>query len=298
MVKIRLFSVFRALCLVAVAVAVLPQAAWAAGVENLARPWQLGLSEPASPSMEKIVSFHNMMMYIITAIVAIVTGLLLYVMIRFNKKANPTPSKTSHNVKLEVIWTLIPVLILAVIVVPSMRLLYFVDRIEEADMTIKAIGYQWYWTYEYPDHGGFMFDAVMIPDDELKPGQHRLLDTYNPVVLPTDTNIRVLITAGDVLHAWAVPALGVKKDAVPGQINETWFRINRPGWYYGQCSELCGDGHAFMPIAIKAVTPEEFEKWVEEAKMEFGMIEYRRPQQEGGIEFAQIDLIQAAGGEE
>jgi len=274
-IKTRLFPLIgkfcAALCVIPAFLTALPATAFA-GVENLAKPWQIGLSEPGSPVMEQITGFHNTLLYITAGIVVFVMMLLLYVMIRFNRKANPVPSQTTHNVALEVVWTLVPVLILAVIVIPSMRLLFFVDRIEEADMTLKARGFQWYWGYEYPDHNNIAFDAIMVADEDIKEGQHRLLDTYNPVVLPTDTNIRILVTAEDVLHSWAVPALGVKKDAVPGQTNETWIRINKPGKYYGQCSELCGEGHGFMPIAIEAVTPEEFAAWVEKVTPELGTV--------------------------
>ncbi|MBL1147759.1 MAG: cytochrome c oxidase subunit II [Pseudomonadota bacterium] len=291
MIKTRLFSLISRLCAAAAFLTFLPGTA-RAEVENLAKPWQIGLSQPGSPVMEQIVGFHNTLLYIITGIVIFVMLLLLYVMIRFNKKANPVPSQTTHNVALEVVWTLVPVLILAMVVIPSMRLLFFVDRIEEADMTLKVRGFQWYWAYEYPDNDGIAFDAIMVAEEDLKEGQHRLLDTYNPVVLPTDTNIRVLITAEDVLHSWAVPALGVKKDAVPGQTNETWIRIEKPGKYYGQCSELCGEGHGFMPITILAVTPEEFKAWTEKAKLEFGSV---NDNNNNAVEFA-MEFPQTAGG--
>lgn len=291
MIKTRLLSLISRLCAAAAFLTFLPGTARAES-ETLAKPWQLGLSEPGSPVMEQIVSFHQTLLYIITGIVIFVMVLLLYVMIRFNKKANPVPSQTTHNVALEVVWTLVPVLILALVVIPSMRLLFFVDRIEEADMTLKVRGFQWYWAYEYPDNGGIAFDAIMTAEEDLKEGQHRLLETYNPVVLPTDTNIRVLITSEDVLHSWAVPALGVKKDAVPGQTNETWIRINKPGHYFGQCSELCGEGHGFMPISIHAVTPEEFKAWTEKAKLEFGSV---NDNNKNAVEFAQ-NTAQTAGG--
>ncbi|TNE31929.1 MAG: cytochrome c oxidase subunit II [Alphaproteobacteria bacterium] len=291
MIKTRLFSLISRLCAAAAFLTFLPGTAHAE-VENLAKPWQLGLSKPGSPAMEQIVDFHQTLLYIITGIVIFVLVLLLYVMIRFNKKANPVPSQTTHNVALEVVWTLVPVLILALVVIPSMRLLFFVDRVEQADMTLKVRGFQWYWAYEYPDNGGIAFDAIMVADEDLKEDQHRLLDTYNPVVLPTNTTIRVLITAEDVLHAWAIPSLGVKKDAVPGQTNETWIHIKEPGKYYGQCSELCGDGHGFMPIAIHAVTPEEFKVWTEKAKLEFGSV---NDNNKDAVEFAQ-NTAQTAGG--
>lgn len=240
-------------------------------------PWQMGFQEAATPTMERISSFNDLLLVIIVAIVIFVLGLLLYVMWRFNEKRNPTPSRTTHNTVIEILWTVVPVIILVGIAVPSFKLLYFADSIEEADMTIKAIGRQWYWSYEYPDHGNFTFDAYMLADDELEEGQVRLLDTDNPVVLPIDTNIRVLVTASDVLHNFAMPSFGVKLDGVPGRINETWFRITREGTFYGQCSELCGTGHAYMPITIKAVSKEAFDAWVVEAQEEFAKVDEPAP---------------------
>lgn len=233
--------------------------------ETIGKPnnWQLGFQPAASPVKEQMEHFHNaLLMPIITAITIFVMLLLLYVMIRFNAKANPKPSKTTHNTMLEVVWTLVPVLILVVIVIPSMKMLYFADKTTDAEMTLKVTGLQWYWSYSYPDHGDIEFDARMVPDADLKEGQVRLLSTDVPVVLPVDTNIRILVTASDVLHSWAMPSLGVKMDAVPGRTNETWARITRPGIYYGQCSELCGKDHGFMPIELHAVSKEKFAAWV------------------------------------
>lgn len=232
-------------------------------VVGIPKPWSLGFQESASPVKEQMEWFHNsLLMPIITGIVVFVMGLLIYVMVRFNAKANPVPSKTTHNVMLEVIWTLIPVLILVVIVIPSMKMLYFVDKTKDAEMTLKVTGYQWYWGYEYPDHGGVNFLSNMVQTKDLKEGEPKLLKTDNAVVLPVDTNIRVLVTASDVLHSFAMPALGVKTDAIPGRLNETWMRIEKEGIFYGQCSELCGVNHGFMPIEIKAVSKEEFAKWI------------------------------------
>lgn len=231
--------------------------------------WGLNLQEPASPTMERLADFHTMLLYIITAIVIFVSGLLLYVIVRFNKRANPEPKKFSHNTLLEVVWTAVPVIILFIIAVPSFKLLFYMDRTAEPEMTLKVTGYQWYWGYEYPDQDGINFLSYMIPDDEIKEGQKRLLETDTVVVLPVDTNIQILVTAADVLHSWAVPALGLKTDAVPGRFNETWVRITKPGKYYGQCSEICGTGHAYMPITIQAVPKEEFEQWLTTAKEEF-----------------------------
>jgi len=225
--------------------------------------WQFGFQPPASPVKDQMHFFHNQMLFPITTVITVfVMLLLLYVMIRYNAKANPKPSKTTHNTLLEVVWTLVPVLILVVIVIPSMKLLYFSDKTADAEMTLKVTGYQWYWGYGYPDHGDIEYNAYMVKDDDLKEGQVRLLSTDEPVVVPVDTNIRLLITAQDVIHSWAVPALGVKLDAVPGHTNETWTRIERPGIYYGQCSELCGKDHGFMPIEIHAVSKAKFAEWV------------------------------------
>ena len=185
---------------------------------------------------------------------------------RFNAKANPQPTRTTHNTVLEVAWTVVPILILVVIAIPSFKLLYYQDRSPDAEMTIKAIGHQWYWSYEYPDHGNFTFDAFMKYDESLEEGEPRLLATDTKVVLPVDTDIRLLITADDVLHSWAIPAFGVKQDGVPGRIAEKWVRIQQPGVYYGQCSELCGVNHGFMPIEVHAVSKEEYEAWVVEAQ--------------------------------
>lgn len=238
---------------------------WAlpAFAQGQAVDWQIGFQPPASPMKEKMEGFHNhLLMPVITITTIFVMGLLLYVIVRFNEKSNPKPSKTTHNTMLEVIWTLVPVLILVAIVIPSMQMLYYVDRTHDAEMTLKITGYQWYWGYEYPDQGGVNFLANLVPEAELKEGQPRLLATDNAVVLPVDTNIRILVTASDVLHAWAVPAFGVKMDAVPGRLNETWVKIDKEGTYYGQCSELCGTNHGFMPIEVHAVSKEEFAAWV------------------------------------
>ena len=240
-------------------------AAPAAAATGKPEPWQMGFQEAATPVMEQVASFHNLLLVIITAIVIFVAGLLLYVVFRYHETRNPKPSKTTHNTLIEVIWTAVPVIILVVIAIPSFKLLYFQDKAVNAEMTVKAIGRQWYWSYEYPDHGGFTLDAFMVPDDEIDPSESeiRQLSTDTAVVLPVDTNVRILTTSSDVLHSFAVPSFGVKTDAVPGQLNETWVRVQEPGTYYGQCSELCGVGHNAMPIEIKAVSKDEFQSWIE-----------------------------------
>lgn len=235
-------------------------------------PWELGFQAAATPVMERIDALHDGLLIVITAITVFVLALLLIVIFRFNEKRNPRPSKNSHNTLVEVVWTVVPVFILLGIAIPSFRLLYFADRAEEAEMTIKAIGRQWNWGYEYPDHGNFTFEAFLVPDEELAEGQLRLLSTDEPVVVPVETNIRLLTTASDVLHSWAVPSFGVKIDAVPGRTNESWFRVERPGRYYGQCSELCGIKHAFMPIVVEVVSEERFAQWLEEAKEQYGSV--------------------------
>jgi cytochrome c oxidase subunit 2 len=235
-------------------------AAFAAGPEN----WQMNFQPAVTPVMQQIESFHTLLLWLITAIAAFVLLLMIFVFIRFNNKANPEPQKFSHNTLLEVVWTAIPVLILVVIAIPSLRLLFLEDVIPEADFTIKATGYQWYWGYEYPDQQIGEFFANMVPDEELTEGQPRLLATDNPVVVPVGATVRVLVTGADVIHNWAMPPFGIKMDAVPGRINETWFRAQEEGTYYGQCSELCGQRHAFMPIEVHVVSQDEFDSWVRE----------------------------------
>ena len=232
-------------------------------------PWQMGLQEAATPIMEKITDFHNLVLVIITVITLFVMALLIYVMVKFNAKANPVPSKTTHNTLVEVAWTVIPIIILIVIAIPSFRLLYFDRTIPPADLTIKAIGNQWYWTYEYPDDDGMTFDSIMLEDDELKEGQPRLLAVDNDVVVPVNKTVRVIVTAADVIHNWAIPAFGMKMDAIPGRLNEAWFRATKVGTFYGQCSELCGVKHAFMPITVRVVSDAEYAEWLAKAKQEF-----------------------------
>ena len=256
--------------------------AWA----ELAKPWQLGMSAPASDSMEQIFDFHNLLLVIITVITLFVLALLIIVMVKFNEKAHPVPSKTTHNMGLEVAWTAIPIVILVAIAVPSIKLLYFTDRTENPELTLKAIGNQWYWSYEYPDQE-ITFDSNLIPEEDLKEGDIRLLTVDNPVVLPVDTDIRIQTTANDVIHAWALPQLVYKTDAVPGRINETWMRIKEEGTYYGQCSELCGVQHGFMPIVVHAVSKAAFEDWVNKTKAQAN--------QQGDGSQALDRIVQAAG---
>ena len=236
-------------------------------------PWQMWFQPAATPVMERIMSFHNMLLFIEVSIVVFVLSIMCYIIYRFNAKSNPVPSKTTHNTMLEVIWTGVPILILVIIAIPSLKLLYFADKAQDAEMTLKVTGNQWYWSYSYPDQGDFEFDSVIVPDDELKKGQPRLLTVDNPVVLPARTNIRLLFTSSDVIHNWAVPSFGIKLDTVAGRTNESWVNINEEGDYYGMCSELCGVNHGFMPIHIKSVSKAEFAEWVETAKQDFAATE-------------------------
>ena len=236
---------------------------------NQPKEWQLGFQNPASEGMREIVKFHNgLLLPIIIAISVFVLFLMIFTCIRFRASRNPNPSKTTHNFAVEVLWTLIPCLILIVMAVPSFKILYKQDTIPKVDVTIKAVGYQWYWGYEYPDEN-IIFESYMVEEEDLKENQPRLLTVDNEIVVPVNKVVKVMITANDVLHAWALPSFGVKRDAVPGRINETWFKAEKVGTYYGQCSELCGIKHAFMPITVRVVTDEEYAKWLAEVKIKF-----------------------------
>ena len=243
-------------------------AAWAAP-----EPWGIDLQPAATESADKIHSFHELLLYIIIGVTLFVLALLIIVMVRFNRRANPVPSKTTHNTLIEVIWTIVPVMILVVIAVPSFKLLYANEKIpSDIALTIKAIGKQWFWTYEYPDNGNFTFDATMLADDA-RGDQPRLLAVDNFMVVPEDTKVRLIVTASDVIHSWAMPAFGKKIDAVPGRLNELWFEARDPGIYYGQCSFICGQNHAYMPIAFRVVSQERYAAWLAEAKQKFANAE-------------------------
>lgn len=236
-----------------------------------AQPWQLDMRPAASPVMERVSVFHDYMLVLITVVSLFVLGLMIYVCWRFSEKNNPNPSKTTHNTMIEVVWTLLPVIILVAVAIPSLRLLYYMDKSEiegQADLTIKIVGYQWYWNYEYPD-SGIKFDSYMVQEEDLKPGQLRLLTVDNALYVPVGKKVRVQMTGGDVIHSWAMPNFGLKMDAVPGHLNETWFQADQEGTYYGQCSELCGVNHGFMPITVHVVSQEEFDTWIEQAKEKF-----------------------------
>ena len=266
----------------AVAAAFIPGAAMA-GLGQPS-PWQLGFQQSASPIMDQIHWFHDFLLVIITLITLFVLALLLIVIFKFNARANPVPSKTTHNTLIEVIWTVVPVIILISIAVPSFRLLFAQLTIPPADLTIKATGKQWFWTYDYPDNG-FSFDSLMLQDADrkkLNPEPPRLLAVDNEVVVPVNKVVRVQVIGADVIHAFAVPSFGIKIDAVPGRLNETWFKATREGVYYGQCSELCGKDHAFMPITVRVVNDREYAAWLDQAKKKFA----NRPNPDDGIAIA------------
>ena len=234
-------------------------------------PWQLGLQDAASPVMVDITWFHDFLLWIITGITAFVLILLLIVIVRFNARANPTPSRTTHNSLLEVAWTILPVVILVAIAIPSFRLLFVQLDVPKPDLTVKATGKQWYWSYNYPDNGNFEFDSLIVEDKDLKPGQPRLLTVDNEMVVPVNKVVHVLVTGADVIHSFAVPSFGVRIDAVPGRLNDTWFKATSEGLFHGQCSELCGKDHAYMPITVRVVSDAEFAAWVETEKKNAGL---------------------------
>jgi cytochrome c oxidase subunit 2 len=260
-------------------------------------PWGMGMQPAGGVVKERIGSLHDMLLVIITLITIFVLALLAYVVVRFRAARNPNPSRTSHNTMLEVVWTVVPVLILVAIAVPSFRLLYFMDRAKEPDLTVKVTAFQWAWEYEYPDQDGLKFESYMVPTEQLQPGQRRLLDVDNQLVVPAGKDIRVLVTSRDVIHSLFVPALGVQKYGIPGRTLETWFRADRPGVYYGQCNQICGVNHAFMPIVVRAVPEAEFAAWVEEAKKRFANDNTRpapRLAAPAGGEAGEVTVVQLA----
>jgi cytochrome c oxidase subunit II len=232
-------------------------------------PWQIGMQGSATPVMDDITLFHNVLLVIIALITAFVLGLLLIVIVRFNARANPTPSRTTHNTPIEVLWTIVPVIILALIAVPSFRLLFLELDVPKPDLTVKVTGKQWFWTYAYPDNGNFEFDSLMIADKDLKPDQLRLLSVNNEMVVPVNKVVHVLVTGADVIHSFNVPSFGIRIDAIPGRINDTWFKATKEGIFYGECSELCGKDHSFMPIAVRVVSQDDFNAWLVKAKQQF-----------------------------
>lgn len=262
-------STLRKLALAALTLAGLGTGASAATLGQPA-PWQMNFQPAATPIMQAVNDFHTFLLVIITVIVLFVMALLLICILRFNARANPEPSRTIHNTPLEIAWTVIPVFILVAIAIPSFRLLYDQLHLPQADITVKATGTAaWTWTYAYPDNGNFSFDSIMLQDNERKPGQPRLLAVDNELVVPVNKVVRVQVTGDGIIHSFAVPAFGIKIDAIPGRLNETWFKATVEGIFYGQCSELCGRNHAFMPIAVRVVSEQAFNAWVEEAKKKF-----------------------------
>ena len=232
-------------------------------------PWELGLQDAATPVMADITSFHTFVLWIVTAITIFVLALLLICIFRFNARANPTPSRTTHNTPIEVAWTIIPVIILVLIAIPSFRLLFTELDVPTPDLTVKATGKQWYWSYAYPDNGNFEFDSLIVAEKDLKPGDLRLLTVDNELVVPVTKVVHVLVTGADVIHSFAVPSFGIKIDAVPGRINDTWFKATMTGVFHGQCSELCGKDHSFMPITVRVVDDKDFTAWIAQAKQKF-----------------------------
>src|SRR6476659_7817215 len=233
-------------------------------------PWQLGMQKGATPVMNDIIWFHDFLLWVISAIALFVLALLITVMVKFNSRSNPVPSRTTHNTTIEVLWTVVPVLILVTIAVPSFRLLFLQLNVPKADVTVKATGTQWFWSYSYPDNK-LEFDSLMVQEKDLKPGQPRLLAVDNEMVVPVNKVVHVLTIGADEIHDFAVPSFGIKIDSIPGRINETWFKAEREGTYHGQCSELCGKDHAFMPIVVRVVSDKEYTAWIEQAKKKFAV---------------------------
>jgi cytochrome c oxidase subunit 2 len=251
-------------------------AALAANEPGQPHPWEINLQAPATPVMQDIVWFHDFLLWIIIAIALFVLLLLIVVVVKFNARSNPVPSRTTHNTMIEVVWTVVPVLILVAVAVPSFRLLFYQLKVPPADLTVKATGKQWFWSYAYPDQK-FEFDSLMVQEKDLKPGQPRLLAVDNELVVPVNKVVRVLVTGADVIHSFSVPSFGIKIDAVPGRLNETWFKAEREGTYYGQCSQLCGRDHAFMPIAVHVLSEKDFAAWLEQAKKKYASTDAPRP---------------------
>ena len=233
------------------------------------RNWQLSFQAAHSPVQQSIEGLHSLVVWLMTLVTVFVAALLGYVMWRFRATKNPVPSRVSHHTALEIAWTVLPVLLLVVIAIPSFRLVYFEDRTAAADLTIKATGHQWYWEYTYPDHGGLDFSSYAIPEDQIKPPQLRNLEVDNRLVVPAGKNVRVLTTSADVIHSFFIPSLGVQRYAIPGHTIETWLKVDAPGVYYGQCNQICGTNHSMMPISVQAMTEQDFAAWVVQAKTKF-----------------------------
>jgi cytochrome c oxidase subunit 2 len=240
-----------------------------AALADQPHPWQFGMQTPATPITERIHAFHDELLVLIILISLFVFGLLAYIMVRFNHRAHPVATRTTHNTLIEVLWTVVPVLILVTIAIPSFKLMYYMDRVPDSKMTIKVTGHQWYWEYTYPDQGNLDFNSNLVADKDLQPGQPRLLEVDNPLVIPVDTNIRVQVAGSDVIHSWFVPSFGVQEYAVIGRLNEAWMHVNSVGTYYGECNQICGVNHAFMPIKVVVLSQADFQKWLVDAKTKF-----------------------------
>jgi len=247
---------------------------WTGAAFAMPQNYELGFQPAASPVMEQIESFHRELVYIIVAVCLFVLVLLVWIVLRYRASTNTTPSKVHHNTLLEVAWTIIPVIILVVIAIPSFKLLYYEAEIPKPDVQLRAIGKQWFWTYEYPGSGGFTFDSLGLSDaDAAKAGEPRLLGVDNAIVVPVNKVVEVETTGADVIHSWALPEMGVKMDAVPGRLNHTWFKATRTGTFYGECSELCGARHAYMPIELHVVSDADYARWLVSAKKKFAALD-------------------------
>ena len=271
----RVFSRLTAIAVTIAALLASASAAFAALGQPV--PWQIGMQDAATPVMQDIVAFHDFLLWVTAAIAGFVLILLLIIIVRFNARANPTPSRATHNTLLEVVWTIVPVVILATIAVPSFRLLFAQLDVPKPDLTVKVTGKQWFWSYAYPDNGNFEFDSLMVADKDLKPGQPRLLTVDHEMVVPVNKIVHVLVTGADVIHSFNVPSFGIRIDAVPGRINDTWFKATTEGVFYGECSELCGKDHSFMPIAVHVVSQGDFNTWAAKAKQEYSADQPAQP---------------------
>ena len=244
-------------------------------IVGIPHEWQMSFPPSYTTVMDKVESLHNLLLVIITLISLFVLALLIYVVFRFHVSRNPTPSSVTHNTVLEIAWTIVPILILVVIAIPSFRLLYYSDKAADAAMTVKVTGHQWYWQYEYPDQGNFSIDSRILAEADRvkeKPQVPRLLAVDNEMVIPVNTTIRIISTGADVMHGWTVPGFGIKKTVIPGRLNEGWINVEHEGYYFGQCSQICGENHTYMPIAVRVVSKAEFGKWVEQQKKAAGLI--------------------------
>ncbi len=265
-----------------------------AALADKPEPWQFGFQAAATPITERIHAFHNELLVVIFAIALFVFGLLIYVMVRFNHRSHPVPTRTTHNTVVEVLWTVVPVLILVTIAIPSFKLMYYMDRVPDSKMTIKVTGHQWYWEYSYPDNGNIDFNSNLLDQQHLQAGQERLLDVDNPLVIPVDTNIRVQVAGSDVIHSWFVPSFGVQEYAIIGRLNEAWMNVIHTGTYYGECNQICGVNHAFMPIKVVVVSQADFQKWLTEAKTKFSSLDKPRGAEPLGKDPTQVAAVAPA----